>query len=45
MIILCEDYENMPSINLFIQNVSGGSANLTFDFSWPVDASGTWATS
>ena len=40
MIIVSEDYENMPTINLVVQNVGSGPAkNITFTFSSPVESS------
>ncbi len=40
MIILSEDCENLPTINLVIQNVGPGPAkDITFDFSAPVESS------
>jgi hypothetical protein len=38
--ILSEDYENLPTINLAIQNVGPGPAkNITFTFSSPIESS------
>lgn len=40
LIIVSEDYENLPTINLIVQNVGYGPAkNITFDFSSPVESS------
>ena len=40
LIIVTEDYENLPTINLVIQNVGPGPAkNITFEFSAPVESS------
>ena len=40
LIIVSEDYENLPTINLIIQNVGPGPAkNITFTFSAPVESS------
>jgi hypothetical protein len=40
LIIVTEDYENLPTINLVVQNVGFGPAkNITFDFSSPVESS------
>ncbi len=40
LIIVSEDYENLPTINLVIQNVGPGPAkNITFTFSAPVESS------
>jgi hypothetical protein len=40
LIIVTEDYENLPTINLIIQNVGPGPAkNITFEFSAPVQSS------
>ena len=39
MIILSEYCENLPTINLVIQNIGGGPTNITFDFLSPVGAS------
>src|SRR4051794_27632668 len=40
LIIVSEDYENLPTINLIIQNVGAGPAkNITFTFSVPVESS------
>jgi hypothetical protein len=39
LIIITEDYENLPTINLVVQNVGPGPAkNITFDFSAPSKA-------
>ena len=40
LIIVTEDYENLPTINLVIQNVGPGPAkNITFEFSAPIESS------
>src|ERR687897_638027 len=39
LIIVTEDYENLPTINLIVQNVGSGPANITFEFSSPVESS------
>ena len=40
LIIVTEDYENLPTINLIVQNVGFGPAkNITFHFSSPVESS------
>lgn len=40
LIIVTEDYENLPTINLVVQNVGFGPAkDITFDFSSPVESS------
>jgi hypothetical protein len=40
LIIVTEDYENLPTINLIVQNVGYGPAkNITFEFSSPVESS------
>jgi hypothetical protein len=39
LIILTEDYENLPTINLIVQNVGSGPANITFEFPSPVESS------
>jgi hypothetical protein len=40
LIIVSEDYENLPTINLIVQNVGYGPAkNITFTFSSPVESS------
>jgi hypothetical protein len=40
LIIVTEDYENLPTINLVVQNVGYGPAkNITFEFSSPVESS------
>jgi hypothetical protein len=40
LIIVSEDYENLPTINLVVQNVGPGPAkNITFDFSAPIESS------
>ena len=40
LIIVSEDYENLPTINLIVQNVGYGPAkNITFEFSSPVESS------
>src|ERR687886_2075185 len=40
LIIVTEDYENLPTINLVVQNVGHGPAkNVTFAFSTPVESS------
>lgn len=40
LIIVSEDYENLPTVNLIIQNVGSGPAkNITFRFSAPVESS------
>jgi hypothetical protein len=39
LIILSEYCENLPTINLVIQNIGGGPTNITFDFLSPVGAS------
>src|SRR5918997_4594505 len=40
LIIVSEDYENLPTINLIVQNVGYGPAkNITFQFSSPVESS------
>jgi hypothetical protein len=40
LIIVTEDYENLPTINLVVQNVGHGPAkNISFDFSSPVQSS------
>jgi hypothetical protein len=40
LIIVSEDYERLPTINLVIQNVGPGPAkNITFDFSAPIESS------
>ena len=40
LIIVSEDYENLPTINLIVQNVGPGPAkNLNFHFSSPIESS------
>src|SRR5918998_2111833 len=40
LIIVTEDYENLPTINLIVQNVGYGPAkNITFEFSSSVESS------
>jgi hypothetical protein len=40
LIIVTEDYENLPTMNLIVQNVGPGPAkNITFEFSSPVKSS------
>ena len=40
LIIVTEDYENLPTINLVVQNVGYGPAkNITFEFSSAVESS------
>jgi hypothetical protein len=40
LIIVTEDYENLPTINLVVQNVGYGPAkNISFEFSSPVQSS------
>jgi hypothetical protein len=40
LIIVSEDYENLPTINLVIQNVGPGPAkNINFHFSSPIESS------
>ena len=40
LIIVTEDYENLPTVNLIVQNVGYGPAkNITFAFSSPVESS------
>jgi hypothetical protein len=40
LIVVSEDYENLPTMNLVIQNVGPGPAkDITFDFSAPVESS------
>ena len=40
LIIVTEDYENLPTINLVVQNVGHGPAkNISFEFSSPVQSS------
>ncbi|MDX6382393.1 MAG: hypothetical protein QOI57_3417 [Rubrobacteraceae bacterium] len=40
LIIVSEDYENLPTINLIIQNVGPGPAkNISFHFSSPIESS------
>jgi hypothetical protein len=40
LIIVSEDYENLPTINLIIQNVGPGPAkNINFHFSSPIESS------
>ena len=40
LIIVTEDYENLPTINLIVQNVGFGPAkNITFEFSSQVESS------
>ena len=40
LIIVSEDYENLPTINLVIQNVGSGPAkNINFHFSSPIESS------
>src|SRR5215218_2828453 len=40
LIIVAEDYENLPTINLVVQNVGYGPAkNISFEFSSPVQSS------
>jgi hypothetical protein len=39
LIIVTEDHENLPTINLTVQNVGSGPANITFEFSSPVESS------
>jgi hypothetical protein len=40
LIIVTEDYENLPTINLVVKNVGYGPAkNITFEFSSPVESS------
>jgi len=40
LIIVSEDYENLPTINLIIQNVGPGPAkNINFQFSSPIESS------
>jgi hypothetical protein len=40
LIIVTEDYENLPTINLVVQNVGPGPAkNITFEFSAPIESS------
>lgn len=40
LIIVSEDYENLPTINLIIQNVGHGPAkNIAFQFSSPIESS------
>ena len=40
LIIVSEDYENLPTINLIVQNVGYGPAkNITFEFSSSVESS------
>ena len=40
LIIVTEDYENLPTINLVVQNVGHGPAkNILFEFSSPVQSS------
>ena len=40
LIIVAEDYESLPTINLIVQNVGHGPAkNITFSFSSPVESS------
>src|ERR671933_1509494 len=40
LIIVSEDYENLPTINLVVQNVGPGPAkNISFDFSSAVESS------
>ncbi len=40
LIIVTEDYENLPTVNLIVQNVGPGPAkDITFQFSSPVESS------
>ncbi len=40
LVIVTEDYENLPTVNLVVQNVGPGPAkNITFEFSSPVESS------
>ena len=40
LVIVQEDYDDLPEIDLSIRNVSGGAArNITFEFSSPVESS------
>src|SRR5215217_1314503 len=40
LIIVSEDYENLPTMNLIVQNVGPGPAkNITFHFSSPIESS------
>ncbi len=40
LIIVSEDYENLPTINLIVQNVGPGPAkNIAFHFSAPIESS------
>src|SRR5215207_7895538 len=40
LIIVTEDYENLPTVHLAVQNVGHGPAkNITFEFSSPVESS------
>jgi hypothetical protein len=39
LIVVTEDHENLPTINLTVQNVGSGPANITFEFSSPVESS------
>src|SRR5215213_713011 len=40
LIIVSEDYENLPTINLIVQNVGPGPAkNINFHFSSPIESS------
>ncbi len=40
LIIVTEDYENLPTVNLIVQNVGPGPAkDITFHFSSPVESS------
>jgi hypothetical protein len=45
LIIVTEDYENLSIINLIVQNVGFGPANITFEFSSPVESSGGFVLS
>ena len=40
LIIVTEDYENLPTVNVIVQNVGPGPAkNISFNFSSPVESS------
>ncbi len=40
LLIVSEDYENLPTINLIVQNVGPGPAkNINFHFSSPIESS------
>ena len=46
LVIVTEDYENLPTVNLIVQNVGYGPAkNITFAFSSPVESSDRYVLS